>query len=95
MEADLHAWRRAHPRATWTEIETELDRRLDALRAAVLGEVVADTADAPSACPHCGTRLQRRGDQPRTVLTDGGAAVSLTRSYQTCPACGAGLFPPR
>ena len=94
MEADLHTWRRARPTATWTEIEQEVDRQLDHLRAQLLGEVVADTDVAPP-CPTCGRPLQARGDHDRTLVTDGGECVTLTRSYQHCPVCGTGLFPPR
>jgi hypothetical protein len=93
MEAELHTWRRARPAATWTEIEQAVDRQLDRLRAQVLGEVVADTA-VPPTCPTCGGPLQARGEHARTVITDGGEPITLTRSYQTCPACGTGLFPP-
>ena len=81
MEAEVHAWRQAHPDATWVEIEAELDRRLDVLRAALLGEVVVDTPERTIPCPVCGGRLAGRGRR--------------TRTYATCPACGTGLFPPR
>ena len=94
MEADLHTWRRARPDATWTEIEQEVDRQLDHLRAQLLGEVVTDT-DRATTCPTCGQPLQSRGNRVRTLVTDGGEPVTLTRSYQTCPGCGTGLFPPR
>lgn len=95
MEADLHAWWRAHPDATWVEIETELDRRLDVLRAAVLGEVVVDTPDGAMPCPACGGRLVGRGRRTRTLLTDGDVEVPLSRPYATCRTCGTGLFPLR
>lgn len=94
MESDLHTWRRARPTATWTEIEQEVDRQLDHLRAQLLGEVVTNVEIEPS-CPTSAQALQRRGTHDRTVVTDGGEAITLTRSYQTCPVCGTGLFPPR
>lgn len=94
MEAELHAWRQVRPDATWTEIEQEVDRRLDRLRAQLLGEVVTDTEIVPS-CPECGHPLQARGAHDRTLVTDGGEPITLTRSYYTCPVCGTGLFPPR
>lgn len=95
LEADLRRWRRAHPDATWVEIEAELDRHLDALRADLLGEVATEVPAGLNRCPACGEALVARGSHPRTVVTHGDQTVRLTRSYQTCPACGAGLFPPR
>jgi hypothetical protein len=94
MDADLHAWRRERPTATWTEIEHEVDRQLDRLRAQLLGEVMPDT-EVAATCPTCGHLLQARGAHDRTLVTDGDDTVTLTRSYQTCPVCGTGLFPPR
>lgn len=95
LEAELHAWRQSHPAATFTELEAAVDARVNALRAALLGELAPDLPADAERCPHCGTRLVRRGTHPRTLITHGDQAVTLRRSYQTCPACGAGLFPPR
>jgi len=92
METDLRAWRQDRPTATWTEIEQEVDRQLDHLRAQLLGDL-ATAAGAGAACPTCGHPLQTRGRHDRTVITDGGAEIRLTRSYQTCPVCGTGLSP--
>jgi predicted RNA-binding Zn-ribbon protein involved in translation (DUF1610 family) len=95
LAADLHRWRRAHPAATLTEIEHALDARLNTARAGLLAEVAGDVPDAEERCPGCGERLVRRGDRTRTLRTHGDAPVPLTRPYLSCPACGAGLFPPR
>lgn len=32
---------------------------------------------------------------PRTLVTEHDQTIELSRSYATCPECGAGLFPPR
>ena len=95
VEVDLRAWRRAHPAATLTEIEQALDARLDAARAGLLAEVAADVPAAEERCPACGGRLVRRGERTRTLRTRGDAPLELTRAYLSCPACGAGLSPPR
>ena len=97
-------WRELHPKATLREIETELDARLAHARARMLEDLaVASTAaswqdrarlHSPS-CPECGTPLDERGSHPRTLLTQGDQQLTLQRSYGVCPACGAGLFPPR
>ena len=99
----LADWRAAHPKATFREIEAELDVRLNQVRARVLADLAlasaaadvqaASRAERPR-CATCGTVLQARGASDRTVLTQGGAEVRLERSYATCPRCGGGSFPP-
>jgi len=95
LAAELRSWRRAHPHATLTEIERDLDARLAAARADVLADVAADALDDDPRCPDCGGPLGRRGARTRTLRTTGDVPVALTRSYVSCPACGAGVFPPR
>ncbi len=95
LAADLRLWRRAHPDATLTEIEQALDERLDAARAGLLAEVAGDLPDEEERCPDCGARLVRRGARTRTLRTRGDIPLELTRPYLHCPACGAGLSPPR
>jgi rubrerythrin len=94
VDAELRAWRAAHPHATLSEIEATLDQRLRAARAQLLSQVVAD-ASVPTHCPACGTTLQQRGRHRRRLRTDGDQPVELERAYATCPVCGTGLFPPR
>lgn len=101
----LQEWRLLHPRATLAEIETELDRRLFALRAHLLADVAlashaadlqtgtAERGERP-ACPACGGPLQDEGPRTRRLQTLGGAAVPLARDYATCTRCGSGTFPP-
>jgi hypothetical protein len=99
---DLRGWRELHPRATLREIEQELDRRLEQLRAGMLADLAlasaaADVQQEPGArpcCPDCGEPLQDQGVHRRTLLTMGHQAVELRRDYGTCPRCGSGLFPP-
>lgn len=100
----MREWRLAHPKATFREIETELDARLSRARARMLEDLAmassaATWQDAPHlqspSCPECGTSLLERGSHPRTLLTEGGQHLTLHRSYAVCPACNAGLFPPR
>ena len=95
LAADVRIWRRAHPDATLTEIEHELDVRLAAARAALLAEVAVDAPDDQACCPTCGGPLVRRGTRTRTLRTTGDTPVALARSYLSCPACGTGGFPPR
>ncbi len=103
VEAALWAWRRAHPSATFNEIEDAVNAQFGVLRAQALADLslASRTADvqakqtgAPPRCPACGERLVRQGNHHRRILVEGGQAVDLERDYAVCPACGVGLFPP-
>jgi len=100
----MKEWRLQHPTATFSEIEAALDARLGRLRARMLEDAALASAVAawsPESghprppCPACGAPLQSRGEATRDLQTHAGQEITLTRSYGTCPACGAGLFPPR
>jgi len=97
-------WRRQHPKATFQEMESALDEQLARLRAQMLQDLALTSAkaDLPQmseaerpTCPTCGVRLEAQGTQTRTLVTEHDQPIELTRSYATCPKCGAGLFPPR
>ena len=98
----MKEWRQAHPRATLREIETALDEKLARVRARMLEDVAlaSEAADLVAngertMCPSCGHVLEAHGQEERTLTTTGNQEVVLKRSYAVCPACGAGLFPPR
>ena len=102
--AGMREWRLQHPKATLREMEYELDTRWARVRARMLEDMAlasaaADWAATPASqqptCPDCGVPLQLRGADTRTLQTHGGEALTLERQYGSCPACGAGLFPPR
>ena len=98
----MRDWRAAHPRATFREIETALDERLQRVRARLLEEAAlasraadkAEDAEERPCCPGCNQALQGRGYQERGVRVQGDHEVRLRRRYGVCPACGTGLFPP-
>jgi hypothetical protein len=101
--AEMQAWRAAHPTATLAEIEAALDQRLATLRRQMLTDSVAKSpqadwssrpVEARPRCPSCDVPLQPRGKRTRHLRTAGGD-LSLERTYGICPACGAGVFPPR
>lgn len=97
-------WRQQHPKATFREIEGELDARLAQARARMLEDLAqastaADwgAASGPEgpACPECGTRLKAEGGKKkRRLQTQGGQELVLERRYGGCPRCGSGVFPP-
>ena len=101
---EMREWRLAHPKATLRQIETELDMRLSRLRSRLLEDLALTSTTACWAetaalqqplCPHCDTPLDHAGAKTGTLQTHGGQELELERSYGICPACGAGLFPPR
>ena len=98
--AALDAWRQAHPRATWAEIEAAVETQLGPLRAALLQDPAlaseaADLSGKRPPCPACGESLQAAGRRRRRLRGDQDVPLELDRTYARCPACGAGLFPPR
>ncbi len=100
----MKEWRLQHPRASFGEIEAALDERLAKMRARMLQDLAlasaaAQVSTAPEGerprCPQCGGQLEVRGEEQRTLTTTYNQPVTLRRSYAYCPACEAGLFPPR
>lgn len=97
LSGELSAWRKAHPRATFNEIEEELDKRLNRLRAEMAADIAAagDVAvEAAPVCPNCGERATLRGKKRRRLRTQGGEEVELERHHAICPHCGRAFFPP-
>lgn len=100
---DVREWRRAHPKATFVEIEDEVHQRMMQLEAHLLQEAAeasgsrdwgkASSPEQRPRCPKCAVALQARGKQKRTLQGNGGASVTLTRTYGTCPMCGESFFP--
>ncbi len=101
---EMAEWRRAHPKATLTEIETAVFEAMQKLQARALEQVVhastaADVAAQPveerPTCPACNARLEPRGRQRRSIRpARQRTPLELNRSYAVCAECGAGLFPP-
>ena len=104
MMTGMREWRIQHPKATLREMEDERDARWVRVRARMredmaLASVAAQWDDTPNGqapvCPDCGQPVQLRGTNTRTLQTHGGQTLTLERCYGNCPACRAGLFPPR
>jgi len=95
--AELSAWRKAHPYATLSEIEVEMDKRLNHLRAQMLADLAGEEVlreEEAMACPKCGEQMRRRGKKKRRLQVQGGEEIELERHYAVCPDCDKGLFPP-
>ena len=100
--SEMKGWRVEHPRATFSEMETALDERLDRQRAQMLEDMalasdVADLRQMPRerrpTCPDCDKPLEARGRQNRHLQTEGDQQIKLRRSYGVCPTCKVGFFP--
>lgn len=94
-------WRQGHPKATLAEIEAAVDEQMNQMRARMIEEVAqsssseqASKGERESQCPQCGKGMQARGKHKRSLQTQGGQMVTLTRQYQSCPLCGYSFFPP-
>ena len=101
--SEVADWRREHSRASFAEIEEELDKQLAEVRVQMLQDLVessprADLRGQPREerpkCPECGEPLAANGQHTREVTTTYEQRVQLTRSYGRCPVCGCGFFPP-
>ena len=98
----MRDWRVQHPRATFAEIEEELDKRRARMRAGMLEDLAMESRAASIGesqpkerphCPTCGGKLQERGKHVRKLTTHGDQPVHLKRSYGSCPTCGVSFFP--
>ena len=97
----LSEWREKNAKATFREIEDEVDKRLSALRAQLIADTAMQSAsagwagaEAGALCPQCATKLQKKGKKKRRLQTQEGQTIELEREYGVCPKCGQGFFPP-
>lgn len=98
---ELHAWRAAHPQATFADLEGVVEERVRQVRVQMLATLLAaptpcasEEAAAAARCPVCGAAMQARGTRTRRMTVEGDHSLPLTRTYAVCPGCGTGLFPP-
>lgn len=100
---ELTNWRQEHSRATFREIEGEVDEKLALVRKQIIEDLAMTSASADIAklaqaerpsCPGCGGELRSRGKQRRGLITDHEQEIELVRSYASCPECGVSFFPP-
>lgn len=101
LRVEMKGWRDGHPKATFREIEAEVERGLSELRAQMLGDMATaseasegiDEAGKRVVCPQCGATIHRHGHRTRWLKGRHDAEVELTRRYLTCPECGHGFSP--
>jgi hypothetical protein len=97
----MGAWRLAHPKATFAEIELETNRRMGEMRARLLAEVAQQSAlvaggegEARAPCPQCGGATRRNGKRTRRLTTQQEQTIELERQQLRCGQCGHTFFPP-
>lgn len=95
----MQEWREQHPKASFYEIERETMKRMAQLQARLMQEIAQSSTasdwekgETPR-CPECGTKMDKRGEQERSLQAQGGQEVVLKRRYAVCPQCGADFFP--
>jgi len=98
---EVEHWREQHPKATFREIEVEIDQRLAGLRAKMLSDTAMASAAtdweeraAGEVCPKCRVKLEGKGKKKRKLETRGRQEVELVREYGVCSKSGQGIFPP-
>jgi len=95
---ELNTWYEQYPEATFKDMELHLRRLRRSLMGQTIPLMVAQgdlgaTPDPPS-CEKCSVQMEFKGYLGKNV--DGLEGEGrLPRAYYVCPACGAGLFPPR
>lgn len=100
---EVSNWRKAHPRATFTDIENTVDEQLAQIRARMIEDLVMESqlthlSEMPMKerpkCPGCGQPLVSNGSQSRTLVTTHEQTVELERSKGYCRHCQVSFFPP-
>lgn len=96
LRGALAQWQADHPTATLAEIEQAVDQHLSATRAALITRtaMAGESGERP-ACPECGQRMHRSAMRSVQVTTAHAGQLAIQGQAYVCPACGAGLSPPR
>lgn len=100
---EVSQWRKKHRKATFTDIENNVDEKLAKIRAEMIQDLVAESelkdfkgmpkAERPK-CPVCGRTLASNGQQSREVVTTHEQVVQVVRSKGYCRKCRVSYFPP-
>jgi len=100
---DMDDWQKAHPDATFLEIEEKSRELVSKLEAALIEKVALEREEeswkgrkeeSRPICPTCHVPLVSRGKRTRSLQGEQGREIKLKRTYGTCPKCGTSLFSP-
>ena len=97
-------WRGEKKKASFNEIENQVEEGLARIRAKMLSELVAESdlrdfkglakKERPK-CPSCGEGLSSNGKQKRKLVTTREEELEIERSKGYCHQCQVSFFPPR
>lgn len=96
-------WRTAHPRATFNEIENQVDGKLAKIRGEMIEDLVRESQltnikemarEKRPKCPVCGKLLASNGRQKRQLISSHEQVIELERSKGYCGHCRVSYFPP-
>ena len=95
--AELNSWYRAHPEATFDEMEGYLGEQGRGLLGKALALILrqGDLGAAPQGCrcEQCGREMIFKG-YPAKAVCGLRVDAEIPRAYYVCPRCEAGIFPP-
>ena len=100
---DIKEWRRAHPKATFVEIEDEVHKRMMQLEAQVLQDAAQESSsrewrsssgEEPPRCPTCAVPLHGRGKHQRTRPRQWRAKRDLKQNVWDMPQLWGESFSP-
>ncbi len=100
---EVSQWRKKQPKATFSNIENQVDENLARIRADMIQDLVAASeladfkrlpAKERPKCPVCGKPLASNGQQKRQLVTSHEQVVELARSKGYCAHCRVSYFPP-
>ena len=101
---EIGQWRKKHPKATFSEIENNVDEKLAKIRADMIQDLLKeselqDFKTLPQGkrpkCPVCGQTLASNGQQSRKLVTKHEQIIEVERSKGYCKTCQVSYFPPR
>ena len=101
---EVSCWRKKHPKATFSEIENNVDGELAKIRADMIQDLLKESElqdfktlpqEKRPKCPVCGKTLASNGRQSRELVTSHEQVIEVERSKGYCKRCRVSYFPPR
>jgi hypothetical protein len=96
-------WREEHPRATFNDIENQVDGKVAKIRAEMIEDLVRESQltnlteiakEGRPKCPVCGQVLASNGRQKRQLISSHEQVIEIERSKGYCRRCRVSFFPP-